>query len=392
MFSLEKLVSMGFTIPQATVINKLFKRVGYAAKFTAEDLVADVTIPENKIFQIDGIDSLKTIFKSSTKFYSDIETIFTQTGNSNPWQGKVETVVVYQIGAEESDYGKAIDDFIKVNANYGQVLIDSRKVADIQKAAVKANSNGRLFVGQTYDESIKNNTKGNVATALKGLNIERCLLAYHPDNEFLAGGLAGVLAQNQLGLTGPLFATVTNCTPQDFDSTTNNNLESLNVASYQYVNPVNGGGVEEYATPTVYPGKQIEGTDTKRIYIKFSIDLLLKAKAVDFLKMAYNYEDVSAKILDTMLSSVLIECQKGDGAFKRLIKLDSAKSDGTVVKGFELKVGRPSDLQDSQPSLYNTQTYPVNGYYRDALTGAKIEINLNVDPSNAELAALGFGE
>lgn len=391
MFSLEKLVSMGFTIPQATVINKLFKRVGYAAKFTAEDLVADVTIPENKIFQIDGIDSLKAIFKSSTKFYSDIETIFVQKGNSDPFQGKIETVVVYQV-ASATEYGQAIDDFIAVNANYGQMLIDSRKVADIQVAAVKANANGRLFVGQTYDENIKNNTEGNVATALKGLNIERCLLAYHPDNEFLAGGLAGVLAQNQLGLTGPLFATVTNCTPQDFDSTTNNNLESLNVASYQYVNPVNGGGVEEYATPIIYPGKQIEGTDTKRIYIKFSIDLLLKAKAVDFLKMAYNYEDVSAKILDTMLSSVLIECQKGDGAFKRLIKLDSAKSDGTVVKGFELKVGRPSDLQDEQPSLYNTQTYPVTGYYRDALTGAKVEINLTVDPSNSQLAALGFGE
>lgn len=391
MFSLDKLVSMGFTISQATVINKLFKRVGYAAKFTAEVLVADVTIPENKIFQIDGIDSLKAIFKSSTKFYSDIETIFVQKGNSNPFQGKIETVVVYQV-ANATEYGQAIDDFIAVNANYGQMLIDSRKVADIQVAAVKANANGRLFVGQTYDESIKNNTEGNVATALKGLNIERCLLVYHPDNEFLAGGLAGVLAQNQLGLTGPLFATVTNCTPQDFDSTTNNNLESLNVASYQYVNPVNGGGVEEYATPIVYPGKQIEGTDTKRIYIKFSIDLLLKAKAVDFLKMAYNYEDVSAKILDTMLSSVLIECQKGDGAFKRLIKLDSAKSDGTVVKGFELKVGRPSDLQDEQPSLYNTQTYPVTGYYRDALTGAKVEINLTVDPSNSQLAALGFGE
>ena len=391
MFSLDKLVSMGFTVPQATVINKLFKRVGYAAKFTSEHLQANVQIPANKIFQIDSVDSLKTIFKSDNQFYTDIETILVQKGNDNPFQGKIETVVVYQI-VSATDYDKAIDDFISVNANYGQILIDSRKVADIQKAAVKANTNGRLFVGQTYDESIKNNTESNIATVLKGLDIQNCMLLYHPDDEYIAGGLAGVMAQNQLGLTGPLFATVTNCSPQNFDSTTNNNLETLNVASYQYVNPVNGGGVEEYATPIVYPGKQIEGTDTKRTYIKFSIDLLLKAKSVDFLKMAYNYEDVSAKILDTMLSSVLIECQKGDGAFKRLIKLDSVKSDGTVVKGFELKVGRPSDLQDSQPSLYNTQAYPVNGYYRDALTGAKIEINLNVDPSNAELAALGFGE
>ena len=391
MFSLDKLVSMGFTINQATVINKLFKRVGYAAKFTAEDLVAGATVPENKIFQINSIDGLKAIFKSSTKFYTDIETILVQKGNSNPWQGKVETVVVYQVGSDK-DYGQAIDDFIKVNANYGQILIDSRKVADIQAAAVKANANARLFVAQTYDETIKNNTEGNIATALKGLNVERCLLFYHPDDEFIAGGIAGVLAQHQLGLTGPLFATVTNCTPQNFDEPTNNNLESLNVASYQYVNPINGGGVEEYATPIVYPGNQIDGTDTKREYIKFSLDLLLKAKSVDFLKRALTYEDVSAKILEGMLESVLIEAQKGDGAFKRLVKLDTIKPDGTVVKGFELRAGRPSDLQDEQPSLYNTETYPVKGYYRDAKTGKKVDINFTVDPTNADLAALGFGE
>ena len=389
MFNLDKLVSMGFTINQATVLTKLFKRIGYAGKFTAEDLVADV---ENRsIFEINSIEGLKAVFKSDSQFYKDIETIFTQKANNNPWQSKVETVVVYQIPSEV-DYGQAIDDFISTNANYGQILIDSRNAEDIQLASVKANANGRLFIGQTYDENIKINAEGNIAEALKGLNIEKCILVYHPDNEYLAGGLAGVLAQNQLGLTGPLFATVTNCTPQNYDETTTNNLEALNVASYQYVNPVNGGGVEEYATPIVAPGKSINGQDAKRTYIKFSIDLLLKAKAIDFLKRGLTYEDISAKILDGMLSSVLVECQKGDGAFKRLVKLDTSKSDGTIVKGFELKVGRPSDLQDEQPSVYASETYPVTGYYRDALTGKKVEINLVVDPSTLELSALGFGE
>lgn len=390
MFSLDKLVSMGFTVAQATVINKLFKRVGYAAKFTTSDLVSGVVIPENKIFQINSIDGLKEIFKSDTQFYIDIETILTQKGNTNPWQGKVETVVVYHV--TESDYGLAIDNFIKVNANYAQVVIDSREVADIQKAAVKANANARLFVGQTFDETIANNEEGNIATVLKGLNAANTLLFYHPDEEFISGGIAGILAQHQLGLTGPLFATVTNCQPQNYSGTVTNNLESLNVASYQYVNPINGGGVEEYATPIVYPGKQIEGTDTKRKYIIFCLDLLLKAKAVDFLKRALTYEDISAKILNSMLEAVLIEAQIGDGAFKRLIKKDTVKSDGTVVKGFELRVGRPSDLQDTQPSLYETQTYPVIGYYRDALTGQKVDISLTVDPDNATLQALGFGE
>lgn len=391
MFNLDKLVSMGFTINQATVLTKLFKRIGYAGKFTAEDLVGDVSVSENAIFEINSIEGLKAVFKSDSQVYKDIETIFTQKANNNPWQSKVETVVVYQI-ASKVDYGQAIDDFISVNANYGQILIDSRNAEDIQLASVKANTNGRLFIGQTFDDNIKINAEGNIAEALKGLNIEKCILVYHPDNEYLAGGLAGVLAQNQLGLTGPLFATVTNCTPQNYDETTTNNLEALNVASYQYVNPVNGGGVEEYATPIVAPGKSINGQDAKRTYIKFSIDLLLKAKAIDFLKRGLTYEDISAKILDGMLSSVLVECQKGDGAFKRLVKLDTSKSDGTIVKGFELKVGRPSDLQDEQPSVYASETYPVTGYYRDALTGKKVEINLVVDPSTLELSALGFGE
>ena len=397
MFSLQKLVSMGFSLEKSTNINKLYKRVGYAAKFTASDLLENVSIPDNKIFQIDDIEGLKGIFKSSTQFYTDIETILVQRGNSDPFQSDIETVVVYQVTETKTvdnntvdDWATAIDNFISTNANFGQLLISSRAVADIQAVAAKAQSNGRLFIAQSEDSSFEVDNSSNTANILKGLNIDNALLFYHPTTEYIAGGIAGILAQYQLGLTGPLFATVTNCTPQNYSSTITNILESTNVSSYQYVNPVNGGGVDEYATPIVYPGKQVTGLDTKRKYIMFSIDLLMKAGAVDFLAMAYNYEDASAKILESKLSSILRECQIGDNMFKRLVKQDTIKSDGTVVKGFELRVGRPSDLQDEQPSLYNDSAYPVTGYYRDARTGEKVKINLAVDPSNATLQAMGF--
>lgn len=402
MFSLEKLVSIGFSIAQATVLNKLFKRVGYAAPFKKTDLVAEAVLPDNKIIEINGIEGLKEIFKSSTQFYTDIETIFVQRGNNDPWQGRVETVVVYQVTEQNAelsdgegvvyDWASAIDNFVKVNANWSQLVISSREPASILAAAKKANTNSRLFIGQCEDDTIAGAQENNIAELLKGFNVDNALLFYHPDAEFISGGIAGILAQNQLGLTGPLFATVTNCQPQDYSDSINNNLEKLNVASYQYVNPVNGGGVQEYATPIVRPAKQVTGMDTKRQYTKFCIDLLLKAKAIDFLKRALTYEDISAKVLDSELSSVLIELQRGDGAFKRLVKLDTTKSDGTVIKGFDLRVGRPSDLQDTQPTAYNTQTYPVVGYYRDALTGQKIEISLNVDPNMSTLALLGFIE
>ena len=150
MFSLEKLVSIGFSIAQATVLNKLFKRVGYAAPFKKTDLVAEAVLPDNKIIEINGIDGLKEIFKSSTQFYTDIETIFVQRGNNDPWQGRVETVVVYQVTeqvAESSDGGEvvydwasAVDNFVKVNANWAQLVISSREPASILAAAKKANT------------------------------------------------------------------------------------------------------------------------------------------------------------------------------------------------------------------------------------------------------------
>ena len=397
MFSLQKLVSMGFSLEKSTKINKLFKRVGYAAAFTASDLVENVSIPDDKIFQIDDVEGLKQIFKSSTQFYTDIETILVQRGNSDPFQSDIETVVVYQVTETKTvesetvlDWATAIDNFITTNANFGQLVISSRDVDDIQAVSAKAQSNARLFVAQSEDSSLSTDNSSNPAKILGGLNMDNTLIFYHPTIEFIAGGIAGILAQHQLGLAGPLFATVTNCTPQNYSSTISNVLESVNVSSYQYVNPVNGGGVSEYATPIVYPGKQVTGLDTKRKYIMFSIDLLMKAGAVDFLARAYNYEDSSAKILESKLSSILRECQIGDGLFKRLVKEDTIKSDGTVVRGFEIRVGKPSDLQDAQPSLYSEQAYPVAGYYRDALTGRKVKINLMVDPSNATLQAAGF--
>ena len=186
------------------------------------------------------------------------------------------------------------------------------------------------------------------------------------------------MAQNQLGSVGPLYSTVTGVTPQDYTSTVNANLDEQNVTYYSEVNPINGGGVSEYASPIVYGGYMINGEDAKRRYIRFTIDLLLKAKSLDFLKKKLGYEDISANVLDSMLSSVLIECQ-----INGLVKKDIE-----TKKGFELFVTPPSKLQETEPTLYNSETYKVVGYYRDSKTGRKVQIDLYIDPTDAELNSL----
>lgn len=374
MISIDKLVQIGFTVSQATDISKFFRNVGYLAKFTTSDLTEGAIIPANKIFKIDTVGSLKTIFKSDTQFYKDIECLLTQKGNTKPNQSNLNQVVVYQ--AVGTDYGTEIDNFVKTNANWAQLVTDSRTAADIEKVATKALSNGRLFVAQTSNEDIANKESGNIAENLKKHNNENVLLTYHSeDEEPLACGLASIMAQNQLGSVGPLYSTVTNVAPKDYTSTVNANLDEQNITYYSQINPINGGDVSEYATPIVYGGYMINGTDAKRKYIMYAIDLLLKAKSIDFLKKKLGYENVSAQVLDSMLTSVLIELQRNN-----LIKKNTE-----TQKGFELFVTPPSDLQETEPTLYNSETYKVSGYYRDNKTGRKVQINLYVDPTDTEL-------
>lgn len=377
MISIDKLVEIGFTVSQATDIANFFRNIGYAAKFDNDDLVEDYSIPLNKIIIIDTIDTLKDTFKSDTQFYKDIECLLMQKGNTEPNKSNVNQVVVYQ--AMGTDYGADIDAFVKVNANWAQLCIDSRTAADIEKAAAKALSNNRLFAAQTSESTISSNGEENVASKLAALNNANVFMSFHKeDTEGLGAGLAAIMAQAQLGSTGPLYSTVTGVTPQDYDAATMNNLDTLHVSYYSEVNAINGGGVSDYASPILWGGYMINGEDVKRRYIRFALDLLLKAKSIDFLKKKLGYEDISAKILDSMLSSVLIECQ-----INGLVKQDTE-----TKKGFELVITPPSTLQDTEPALYNSETYKVTGYYRDSKTGRKVQINLYVDPADTELSTL----
>ena len=377
MISIDKLVEIGFTVSQATDISNFFRNIGYAAKFDNDDMVEGYSIPLNKIIIIDTTDTLKATFKADTQFYKDIECLLNQKGNTEPNKSNVNQIVVYQ--ATGTDYGVDIDAFVKVNANWAQLCIDSRTSTDIEKAAAKALSNNRLFVAQTSESTISSNGEDNVASKLAALNNANVFMPFHKeDTESLGTGLAAIMAQAQLGSMGPLYSTVTGVTPQDYDATTMNNLDTLNVSYYSEINAINGGGVSDYASPILYGGYMINGEDVKRRYIRFALDLLLKAKSIDFLKKKLGYEDVSAKILDSMLSAVLIECQ-----INGLVKQDTE-----TKKGFELVVTPPSTLQDTEPTLYNSETYKVTGYYRDSKTGRKVQINLYVDPTDAELSTL----
>lgn len=377
MISIDKLVSIGFTVSQATDLSTFFRNVGYIAKFATSDLVTGYTVPANKIIKIDTIDSLKAIFKPDTQFYKDIETMLIQKGNMKPNKSYVNNIIVYQ--ASELDYAIAVDNFVKVNANWAQLCTDNREVIDIEKASAKALSNNRIYVAQTKDTTISTKAENNLASKLAKLNNSNVLLTFHKeDTEALACGTASIMAQAHLGSVGALYSTVTNVTPQDYDSTTNANLDEQKVTYYSEVNAINGGGVSEYASPIVYGAYMINGEDAKRRYIRFALDFLLKAKSIDFLKKKLGYEDISAKILDSMLSSVLIECQ-----INNLVKKDTK-----TKKGFELVITPPSELQETEPTLYNSETYKVTGYFRDSKTGRRVQIDLYIDPTNAELAQL----
>lgn len=389
MISLDKLVEIGFTLSQATDISQFFRNVGYLT-VGVDCVKTGVTIPANKVLVIDSEETLKNTLKTDSKEYMDISTILVQKGNMNPNKGRVNAVILYLATlSEEETYGDLVDEFVSVNGNWSQLLVNTSDVDEILAISAKVLSANRLFVAQTDSETLIENIENNIATQLKALNNSNVMLTYHTTiNESLAGGLIGIMANPNLGAVGSLYSTVTNVTPEDYTATVNANLDNQNITYYSNVNAINGGSVAQYASPIVMGGYMINGEDAKRRYIRFYLDILMKARCIDFLKKKLSYEDVSADVLLSMLKAVLKA-----GQTNGLIKRDSivVSGDQTFEElGYELRTVYPSELREVDEALYNSQTYKIVGYYRDSLTGRKVEIELFIDPTEAEKTTLGF--
>lgn len=377
MISIDKLVEIGFTLPQATDISAYLSNAGYVGDFTSSDLVSGYTMPANKVVVISNIDELDSIFAPGTKYYNDLSVLLMQKNNAKPNQSRINQVVVFQ-KTDEDDIASAFTALMNLNANFSQLYISSSLKADIVAVAAKAEVSGRLFIAQTSDEDVASGTVGNVAETLAAKNYTNTKLITHIDSESLKGALLGVMANPYLGSVGDLYSQFSGVTPQNYDSTSMSNFDKNNVGYYSYVNAISGVGVEQYAKKIFYGNKQVNGEITKRRYIRFTIDLLLKFKVLDFLAKKLSYQESSNSILEENLRSVLIGCQSNG-----LIVKDSEDTNG-----FYLKCMPIAKVKTNYPTDYSNQVYHAQGWYIDALTGTKVIIDLTVNPSDSEKSAI----
>ena len=377
MISIDKLVEIGFTLPQATDISAYLSNAGYVGDFASSDLVSGYNMPANKVVVISNIDELDSIFAPGTKYYNDLSVLLMQKNNAKPNQSRINQVVVFQ-KTDEDDIASAFTALMNLNANFSQLYISSSLKADIVAVAAKAEVSGRLFIAQTSDEDVASGTVGNVAETLAAKNYTNTKLITHIDSESLKGALLGVMANPYLGSVGDLYSQFSGVTPQNYDSTSMSNFDKNNVGYYSYVNAISGVGVEQYAKKIFYGNKQVNGEITKRRYIRFTIDLLLKFKVLDFLAKKLNYQESSNSILEENLKSVLIGCQSND-----LIVQDSEDTNG-----FYLKCMPIAKVKKNYPTDYSNQVYHAQGWYIDALTGTKVIIDLTVNPSDSEKTAI----
>lgn len=377
MISIDKLVEIGFTLPQATDISAYLSNAGYVGDFTSSDLVSGYNMPANKVVVISNIGELDSIFVPGTKYYNDLSVLLMQKNNAKPNQSRINQVVVFQ-KTDEDDIASAFTALMNLNANFSQLYISSSLKADIVAVAAKAEVSGRLFIAQTSDEDVASGTVGNVAETLAAKNYTNTKLITHIDSESLKGALVGVMANPYLGSVGDLYSQFSGVTPQNYDSTSMSNFDKNNVGYYSYVNAISGVGVEQYAKKIFYGNKQVNGEITKRRYIRFTIDLLLKFKVLDFLAKKLSYQESSNSILEENLKSVLIGCQSND-----LIVQDSEDTNG-----FYLKCMPIAKVKTNYPTDYSNQVYHAQGWYIDALTGTKVIIDLTVNPSDSEKSAI----
>lgn len=366
MLNLDKMVEIGISIPNATDISAYLSNVGYIADFTADDLVDGVTVPTNKLMVLQSADDVVATFKNGTKYNQDLTALFTQKNNTKPNQGRVNKVFVFQ-KTTENTFGDAFDAFFALKADWAQLVISSKVLDDIKSVAARVQLQNRLFIAQTAE---------TVATTDLSAypNVK---ILHSPDTDSVAAALACVLANSNLGSVGDLYTVFGGINPTEYSSADMSAFDEAKVGYYTTVNAINGGGVEHYGKAILYGNKQADGEITKRRYIRYTIDLLLKAKVLDFLGRKLSYQESSNNILEGDLKSVLINCQSND-----LIVQDSEDS-----KGFYLDCMQIAKIKKYYNANYLNQEYRVNGWYIDALTGTKVYIDLLVNPSDAEKAA-----
>ena len=364
MLNLDKMVEIGIAIPNATDISAYLANIGYIADYTADDLIDGVTVPTNKLMVLQSTDDIP--FKSGTKYYQDMAALFTQKNNAKPNQGRVNKVFVFQKTTED-DFGAAYDAFFTLKADWSQICISSKALADIKSVAAKIQLQNRLGVFQTDD---------TVATSDLGA-YSNVKILHHASTDSIDTALACVLANGNLGSVGDLYSELGGINPAEYTPAQMSEYDEANVGYYTTVNAINGGGVEHYGKAILYGNKQADGEITKRRYIRYTIDLLLKAKVIDFLGRKLSYQESSNNILEGDLKSVLINCQSND-----LIVQDSEDS-----KGFYLDCMQIAKIKKYYNANYLKQEYRVSGWYIDALTGTKVIIDLVVNPTDAEKAA-----
>jgi hypothetical protein len=388
MANIDQFVKVGFTISKATSLAIFFSNIGYLCTATQGDFVDGYTIPTNKIIAIATIETLKDTFKSDTQYYKDIETLLTQRNNLRPNKSGVNEVIVY-VGTLSSGetYGNLVDEFISVNANFARMTIDSRNVTDILEAAKKAQVNDVRFIAQTSSSTISGATSGNILAVMNGLSLDLIDVDYHTDDtEALACADGAVATQEIMGSVGDLYSQFTNVSPKEYNDTIETNLKHLYASFYTTVAFKEGGSLDNYAQKLLLGGYTVTGEDRKRRDIRYYIDKIFKARALDFLAKKLPYENSSANILNEMFTKILLE-----GQINNIIVEDEYDEETQqTIKGFQIRPIYPTQLKRTNPTAYNAKRYQFVGYYIDALTGREVAIDLYVDPEDYEKAQIGF--
>lgn len=377
----SKLITFGITLPYATDLGVFFSSCAYIGDFITTDLVDGASVPAEGYFTFGSTEEVASVFLTTTQYYKDLVAIFTQNGNARPNQGKVQRVICFQKTGSHSTWADAFTALHTANGNWSQICISSRDATAISSvaSAVEAVTGGRLFEAQTSDADVASNASGNIALALKSAGYANTKLTYtNTSTDSVSPAIMGIQAGEKIGSTGDLYSKISGQTAREYTSSVESALDSNNVSYYTTVNPVSGGSVSAYATNIYYGGKMANGEDAKRRRIRFYIEYMMKAVSLDFLAKKLTYQDSSGAVLESMLSSLLIECQNNDMVVQ----------DSEDTAGFYLNVLSMADTKKNYITLYNTQTYKVVGWYIDALTGRKVDISLSVDPTDAEKALI----
>lgn len=366
--SLGNIIVVTTTGATSTSIDGYFRYLALVDAFENADLVTGQTFSSNGYEEYETLDALAVKFPVASNIYKWASDAFAQKVNNDINNSNFEKIVVIQKKNTDASYQAALNRVGYEDAYWILPLTDT--IADVQSVYDWAKTKYMQVMIQDNSATILDAGDDTDLASVLGVTATRAAVWYHSDaTEGLTSSMAAIFASLNPGDKAGFYKSPSGIT---VDTITDAGLASLDAKKCNYFTYLKGTAGTWNEDNLTFNGQLLNGDKIQKTLQNDRIVITLQTRGKDVFKQDIPYDNRGVAILEGALKEEL-------EAFKlqEIIKDQYFENaDGNLVNGYHVKVYDTATTRTSFPNQYGAQTFVTEIEYLLALTGEKVNINI----------------